>query len=185
MGLLDFLRRNKTSTQELKILILGLDNAGKTTILKGMADEDITTISPTQGFHVKSIKIGKKNEVNVALWDIGGQRKIRTFWKHYFDNVDVLIYVIDSADTARLEETGEELMKLLEEEKLEGVPVLIYANKQDLQGASKPSEIGVQLNLHTIRQRPWQIQPCSGTTKEGVEEGMLWVLKNTGKKKGK
>lgn len=147
-----------------------------------MADEDITTISPTQGFHVKSIKIGKKNEINVALWDIGGQRKIRTYWKHYFDNVDVLIYVIDSADRERLEETGEELSKLLEEEKLEGVPVLIYANKQDLASAANPAEMSVQLNLSTIRDRPWQIQPCSAQTKEGVEDGMSWVLKNTGKK---
>uniref|UniRef100_A0A671PMA2 ADP-ribosylation factor-like protein 3 n=1 Tax=Sinocyclocheilus anshuiensis TaxID=1608454 RepID=A0A671PMA2_9TELE len=94
------------------------------------------------------------------------------------------IYVIDSADRKRFEETGQELAELLDEEKLGGVPVLTFANKQDLLTAAPASEIAEGLNLHTIRDRMWQIQSCSALTGEGVQDGMNWVCKNiTAKKK--
>ena len=112
-----------------------------------------------------------------------GQRKIRPYWKHYFDEIDVLIYVIDSADKKRMEETGEELMELLDEPKLASSAVLIYANKQDIATAEKAGAISTALNLHTIRDRRWQVQPCSGLTKEGVKDGLDWVIKQCAKKK--
>ncbi|XP_025925676.1 ADP-ribosylation factor-like protein 3 isoform X4 [Apteryx rowi] len=127
-GLLSILRKLKsTPDQEVRILLLGLDNAGKTTLLKQLASEDISHITPTQ------------------------------------------IYVIDSADRKRFEETGQELAELLDEEKLSGVPVLIFANKQDLLTAAPASEIAEGLNLHTIRDRVWQIQSCSALSGEGVQ----------------
>ncbi|KAI5623334.1 ADP-ribosylation factor-like protein 3 [Silurus asotus] len=127
MGLLSILRKLKsTPDQEVRILLLGLDNGGKTTLLKQLASEDISHITPTQ-------------------------------------------YVIDSADRKRFEETGQELAELLDEEKLSGVPVLIFANKQDLLTAAPASEIAEGLNLHTIRDRVWQIQPCSALTGEGIQ----------------
>ena len=86
--------------------MLGLDNAGKTTILKSLASEDISTITPTQGFNIKSVQ---SEGFKLNVWDIGGQRKIRPYWRNYFDNTDILIYVIDSADTKRFEETEQEL----------------------------------------------------------------------------
>merc|ERR1712100_80098 len=134
---------------------------------------------------------GEKKDLRILLlgldnvWDIGGQRKIRPYWRNYFDDTDVLIYVIDSADQKRFEETGEELAELLEEAKLKGVAVLIYANKQDLHTAAKASDIATGLNLHTIRERAWQIQPCSAVTGEGVKDGMEWVIKTVSKKKKK
>lgn len=114
---------------------------------------------------------------------ITGQRKIRPYWKHYFDEIDVLIYVIDSADKKRMEETGEELMELLDEPKLASAAILIYANKQDIPQAEKAGAIAKGLNLHTLRDRKWQIQPCSGLTKEGVKDGLDWVIKQCAKKK--
>jgi ADP-ribosylation factor-like protein 3 len=75
------------------------------------------------------------------VWDIGGQKAIRPYWKNYYENTDALVYVIDSADRRRMEETGVELSSLLEEEKLAGVPVLIFANKQDLLNAMPPKEV--------------------------------------------
>ena len=89
-----------------RILLLGLDNAGKTTILKKLSDEEVSNIMPTQGFNVKSVET---EGFKLNVWDIGGQRKIREFWSNYFDQTDALIYVIDSADRKRLEESGEEL----------------------------------------------------------------------------
>ncbi|GLD60149.1 ADP-ribosylation factor-like protein 3 [Lates japonicus] len=167
MGLLSILRKLKsTPDQEVRILLLGLDNGGKTTLLKQLASEDISHITPTQGFNIKSVQ---SQGFKLNVWDIGGQRKIRPYWRNYFENTDVLIYVIDSADRKRFEETGQELAELLDEEKLSGVPVLIFANKQDLLTAAPASEIAEGLNLHTIRDRMWQIQSCRS---EGHELGL-------------
>lgn len=175
MGLLDILRKLRSAPQEeLRILLLGLDNAGKTTLLKVLAAEDISHITPTQGFNIKSVQSAG---FKLNVWDIGGQRKIRPYWHNYFENTDVLIYVIDSSDRKRFDETNQELAELLDEEKLHGVPLLIYANKQDLLNAARPSEITDGLSLHTIRGRAWQIQGCSAYTKEGVKEGLEWVSK--------
>jgi len=180
MGLLSILRKLKSSPdRELRILLLGLDNAGKTTILKSLASEDISTITPTQGFNIKSVQ---SEGFKLNVWDIGGQRKIRPYWRNYFDNTDILIYVIDSADTKRFEETEQELQELLCEEKLVGVPILVYANKQDLIGSATSAQIAEGLSLHTIKDRVWQIQACSATSGEGVRDGMEWVLKNISKK---
>jgi ADP-ribosylation factor-like protein 3 len=117
---------------------LGLDNAGKTTILKALAQETPTNIAPTRGFNVKQIKRGN---VEFDIWDIGGQKPLRAYWSGYYDKVRGLVWVIDSADTRRMEETGSELAALLQEEKLAGVPVLVLANKQDLATASQPDEV--------------------------------------------
>ncbi|XP_055896413.1 ADP-ribosylation factor-like protein 3 [Biomphalaria glabrata] len=181
MGLLSLLRKLRSNPDlELRILLLGLDNAGKTTLLKVLASEDITHITPTQGFNIKSVQ-SKGFKLNV--WDIGGQRKIRPYWKNYFENTDLLIYVIDSADRKRFEETGEELTELLEEEKLAGVPVLIFANKQDLLTSAKASEIAEGLNLNSIRDREWQIQACSAVSGEGIKEGVEWMTKTCNNRK--
>nr|VZI45409.1 unnamed protein product [Spirometra erinaceieuropaei] len=174
MGLLGLLRKLKARPdREIRILSLGLDNAGKTTILKQLASEDIAHVSPTQGFNVKSV-VSQGFKLNV--WDIGGQRKIRPYWRNYYDNTDVLIYVIDSSDDARFEETGEELFELLKDEKLKGVPLLVLANKQDLVNAASADGLSEGLGLTSIRDRKWQIQPCSALSGEGLQNGMEWLM---------
>mmetsp|Transcript_11405 Transcript_11405/g.22728 ORF Transcript_11405/g.22728 Transcript_11405/m.22728 type:complete len:194 (-) Transcript_11405:103-684(-) len=173
MGLLTLLRKLKRNDREARLLVLGLDNSGKTTILKKLSEEDITHIMPTQGFNIKSLM---QNEFKLNVWDIGGQKSIRPYWRNYFDQTDALIYVIDSADRRRMEETGVELGQLLEEDKLAGIPLLIFANKQDLLNALPAKDISKGLNLHTIRDRMWSIQACSAKTGEGLQEGMEWVV---------
>jgi len=173
MGLLTLLRKLKRADKEARILVLGLDNSGKTTILKKLSDEDIQHIMPTQGFNIKSLM---HDGFKLNVWDIGGQKSIRPYWRNYFDQTDALIYVIDSADKRRMEETGVELSQLLEEDKLGGVPLLCFANKQDLLNAQPGNEISSALNLSTIRDRPWHIQACSAKTGEGLQDGMEWVV---------
>ncbi|XP_063066247.1 ADP-ribosylation factor-like protein 3 [Engraulis encrasicolus] len=176
MGLLSVLRRFKnTPEQEVRILLLGLDNSGKTTLLKQLASEDISHITPTQGFNIKSVA---SQGFKLNVWDIGGQRKIRPYWRNYYENTDLLIFVIDSADRKRFEETAEELGELLDEDKLSMIPMLIFANKQDLMTAASPAELAEGLKLHSIRDRIWQIQPCSALSTEGVQDGMVWLCKN-------
>jgi ADP-ribosylation factor-like protein 3 len=178
MGILDFFRSAKPTPKEARILILGLDNSGKTSILKKLSDEDISHIMPTQGFNIKSIQ---QAGFKLNVWDIGGQRAIRPYWRHYFDNADVLVFVIDSADKRRLEEAGAELDQLLEEEKLAGVPLLVFANKQDLMGAATPQEIAELLRLHGLRDRIWQIQACSAKSGSGLQDGMDWLVRTVHK----
>jgi len=178
MGLLDILKNLKSGSSELRILLLGLDNAGKTTILKSLSKEDPTNIMPTQGFNIKSLQQGK---VQLNVWDIGGQKSIRPYWTNYFENTDCLVYVIDSCDEERIEESGVELNKLLEDEKLEGVPVLIFANKQDVENSLQAKTIAESLNLDVMRDRTWQIQACSAKTGEGVEAGIEWAIQKAQK----
>merc|ERR1712054_236289 len=109
MGLLTLLRNLKKSDTEFRILMLGLDNSGKTTALKMLAGEDITHITPTQGFNIKAVA---HSGFRLNVWDIGGQKSIRPYWKNYFEHTDALVYMIDSADRRRIEEAGEELDKL-------------------------------------------------------------------------
>merc|ERR1712226_1420225 len=103
------------------------DNAGKTTILKKLSEEDISHIMPTQGFNIK-ILVHEGFKLNV--WDIGGQKTIRPYWSNYFESSDALVYVIDSSDSNRLAESAQELKELPGEAQLATVPILIYANKQ-------------------------------------------------------
>lgn len=172
------------SDQEARLLVLGLDNSGKTTILKKLSDEDITHIMPTQGFNIKSLM---RDGFKLNVWDIGGQKSIRPYWRNYYDQTDALIYVIDSADRRRMDEAGVELTQLLDEERLSHVPLLVMANKQDLLNALSEEEISVELGLNELRDRIWQILPCSAKTGDGLQEAMEWIVEqiNTGKDEGK
>ena len=127
-----------------------------------------------QGFNIKSLN---HDGFKLNVWDIGGQKAIRPYWRNYFEQTDAMVYVIDSADRKRIEETGLELADLLEEDKLSGVPVLVLATKQDLVTALSPDEVADGLNLYSIRDRPWQIQACSAKTGEGLQDGMEWLVK--------
>ena len=130
---------------------------------------------PTQGLNVKSLV---HNSFKLNVWDIGGQKAIRPYWRNYFDRTDALIYVIDSSDSRRMEETGVELDQLLNEDKLDGVPLLVFANKQDLLNALSAEEIQDGLNLRSIRERKWTIKACSSKSGEGLEDGFQWVMAN-------
>jgi small GTP-binding protein len=120
----------------LNILILGLDNSGKTTILTTFTKGNITTISPTTGFNLKTATI---NGNNLTLWDLGGQTTFRYHWRNYYATADILIFVIDSSDLRRLEECGRELRGVLDACR---VPLLVLANKQDLVNALDGDEVG-------------------------------------------
>merc|ERR1712046_465419 len=101
MGLLSIIKGLRKSEKEVRILMLGLDNAGKTTVLKKLSDEDISHIMPTQGFNIKSLV---HDGFKLNVWDIGGQKTIRQYWSNYFESSDALVYVVDSSDEARLAE---------------------------------------------------------------------------------
>lgn len=174
MGLLSLLRGMKKDSEEMRILMLGLDNSGKTTALKTLAGEDVSHITPTQGFNIKSVtQAGFK----LNVWDIGGQKHIRPYWKNYYSNTDAIIYMIDSSDRRRTDEAGDELVQLLDEPELAGVPVLVFANKQDLLNAMKASEIMSELDLTALKDRWIHVAACSAKTGEGLDTGLEDLMK--------
>jgi len=163
-----FLRINK----EIRILVLGLDGAGKTTLIyKLKLGEKIESI-PTIGFNVEECNY--KN-LNFILWDIGGQDKIRKLWKHYYHGTDGLIFMIDSNDPDRFKTAKEELYKLLNEDELKKIPILVYVNKQDLGTSKTPYEISRFLELNSISGHEYFLQPCSAISGNGIFEGLDWL----------
>ena len=110
------------------------------------------------------------------VWDIGGQREIRPYWRNYYEQTDALVYVVDSADEMRVQEVKDNLQELLGEELLAAVPLLVFANKQDLEMALDAPEVMEHLDLSSITDRTWNIQACSAVTKEGLNEGMTWLI---------
>jgi ADP-ribosylation factor-like protein 2 len=157
----------------------GLDNAGKTTVLKKFNGEDISTISPTLGFAISSLEY---NGYLLNCWDVGGQRTIRAYWRNYFEATDGLIWVVDSADRRRLADCRAELRALLGAEKLAGASLLVLANKQDMRGALPAADIAAALGLGAAAadgapdRRHWAIHACSAVSGDGLVEGLDWLV---------
>ncbi|KAH9950144.1 GTP-binding protein [Amylocystis lapponica] len=173
MGLLTIIRKNRQKEKEMRILFLGLDNAGKTTILKKLNGENILDISPTLGFNIKTF-VHRKYTLNI--WDVGGQRTLRPYWRNYFEQTDALVWVVDSGDRMRMKDCREELQSLLLEDRLAGASLLVFANKQDIQGSMKSTEIRDALDLLAIKSHHWKILPCSAVTGENLVNGLDWVV---------
>ncbi|KAF5093992.1 hypothetical protein D0Z03_002228 [Geotrichum reessii] len=158
--------------KEMRILMVGLDAAGKTTILYKLKLGEIVTTIPTIGFNVETVEY--KN-ISFTVWDVGGQDKIRPLWRHYFQNTQGVIFVVDSNDHDRIGEAAEELQRITNEDELNDALILVFANKQDLPGAMNAAEITDKLGLHNLRQRSWYIQSTCATTGEGLYEGLEWL----------
>jgi len=112
---------------------------------------------------------------------VGGQDKIRPLWRHYYQNTQGLIFVVDSNDRDRIEPAREELHKMINEDELRDAVILVFANKQDLPNAMTAAEITDKLGLHSLRSRNWYIQATCATTGDGLYEGLDWLsatLKN-------
>eukprot|EP00345_Euplotes_harpa_P000781 CAMPEP_0168324974 /NCGR_PEP_ID=MMETSP0213-20121227/4414_1 /TAXON_ID=151035 /ORGANISM="Euplotes harpa, Strain FSP1.4" /LENGTH=141 /DNA_ID=CAMNT_0008327375 /DNA_START=55 /DNA_END=480 /DNA_ORIENTATION=+ len=139
----------------MRILMVGLDAAGKTTILYKFKLGDVVTTIPTIGFNTETVEY--KN-IKFTVWDVGGQYKIRLLWRHYYENTQAIIYVVDSNDSERIEEAREELAGMLADDTLKDAALLVFANKQDLPGAQTSTEIAEGLGLHTLKGRKWFIQ---------------------------
>ena len=162
-------------TKEMRILMVGLDAAGKTTILYKMKLGEVVNTIPTIGFNVETVEY--KN-ISFNVWDVGGQDKIRLLWRHYYQNTQGLIFVVDSNDRDRIEENREELHKMLAEEELKDAVLLVYANKQDITGAMQPPEMTDRLGLQTIRGRTWFMQGTCALKGDGLLEGLDWLSKH-------
>lgn len=173
--MLSILRKARLKDKEMRILMLGLDNAGKTTIVKKIMNEDVNSVSPTLGFIIKTIEY---DGYKLNIWDVGGQKTLRTYWKNYFEKTDTLIWVVDATDRERIDDCRQELEGLLLEERLMGASLLVFKNKSDVQGAMTEDDIREGLRLDAIKTHRWTIMACSAMTGMNLPEGLEWVVQD-------
>ncbi|CAD8101205.1 unnamed protein product [Paramecium sonneborni] len=166
------------SKKEMRILMVGLDAAGKTTILYKLKLGEVVNSVPTIGFNVE--KVEYKN-INFTVWDIGGQDKLRLLWRHYFTGSKGIIFVIDSSDKERINIAKEELMRLMSDEELRDASLLILANKFDISQFSV-DELISKLELQSLR-REWFVQTTCAITGDGLYQGLDWLSKQFKKRK--
>ncbi|OII71918.1 ARF1 2 like small GTPase [Cryptosporidium ubiquitum] len=159
----------------MRILMVGLDAAGKTTILYKLKLGEVVTTIPTIGFNVETVEY--KN-ISFTVWDVGGQDKIRPLWRHYYTNTDGIIFVVDSNDRERINDSRDELMRMLGEDELRDATLLVLANKQDLPNAMSVTEVTEKLQLSSLRHRSWFIQSTCATAGDGLYEGLDWLARN-------
>ena len=164
-----------------RILMVGLDNAGKTTILYKLKLGEVVTTLPTIGFNVETVEY--KN-ISFTVWDVGGQTKLRSLWHHYFENSDAVIFVVDSSDKERLEEARDELDRILLDDRLRNTSLLVFSNKVDKPQSVSTSEVTDKLCLHKHKGREWFIQSTCAVTGEGIVDGLEWLASDL-KKKGR
>merc|ERR1719203_2441127 len=117
--------------------MVGLDAAGKTTILFKLKLGEVVTTIPTIGFNVETVEY---RNISFNVWDVGGQDKIRPLWRYYYQGTQGLIFVVDSNDRDRVEDARKELNKILDEEEMRDAELLVFANKQDLPNAMPAAE---------------------------------------------
>ncbi|KFO33684.1 ADP-ribosylation factor-like protein 14 [Fukomys damarensis] len=167
MGLLS---SKALKAKQAHILLLGLDSAGKSTLLyKLKLAKDVITI-PTIGFNVEMIQM--ESSFSLTVWDVGGQEKMRTVWSDYCEHTDGLLYVVDCADRQRLEISRKEFKHILKNEHIKNVPVVILANKQDVPGALTAEDITRMFQVKKLcSDRNWYVQPCCAVTGDGLTEG--------------
>lgn len=179
MGLLTIIKKQKIKDKEIRVLTLGLDNAGKTTIIKQILGEDTKKVSPTMGFQINTIQY---KDYNLNMWDIGGQTTIRNFWSNYFDRSNIIIWVIDSLSLERLDESYQELReKIILQDQLVGTYLVVLINKVDMldpqQHQSVKDQVIKVLNLdRELNQDRYIIQLVSGYTGEGLSPVLDWMI---------
>ncbi|XP_030371064.1 ADP-ribosylation factor-like protein 3 [Scaptodrosophila lebanonensis] len=163
----------QSKPKELRMLVLGLDNAGKTTLVSRLGEEaEGAEITSSFGGALQEFKI---KGVKLRLWDLSGQWGNRQIWCNYYSSTNALIYVIDSTDAQRLGEARSELCEMLLDKRLDDVPLLILANKQDQVGALPTADVAELLGLTRLEKRNWIIQDCSAVTGNGLEQAMEWI----------
>eukprot|EP00697_Spironema_sp_BW2_P006018 gnl/Spiro4/18378_TR9836_c0_g2_i1.p1 gnl/Spiro4/18378_TR9836_c0_g2~~gnl/Spiro4/18378_TR9836_c0_g2_i1.p1 ORF type:complete len:293 (-),score=40.21 gnl/Spiro4/18378_TR9836_c0_g2_i1:120-998(-) len=174
--LIEVLRRAISSklANAIRALLLGLDASGKTTILYRLKLGEVVNACSTIGFNVETIVY---RDVEITLWDVGGQERIRPLYRHYLENTHLMIWVIDCADRDRFDQVHNWFMQSLEQEEIASAPILVLANKQDLPGAMSVADVTERLGLRSLTERKWHVMGTTGTTGAGLLEGLDWGVR--------
>ncbi|CAM4421561.1 unnamed protein product [Eretmochelys imbricata] len=168
--------------RKVTLVMVGLDNAGKTATVKGIQGESPEDVAPTVGFSKIDLKQGR---FEVTIFDLGGGKRIRGIWKNYYAEAYGIIFVVDSSDTERMEETKEIVTEVLRHPRISGKPILVLANKQDREGALAEADVIECLSLEKLVNEHkclCQIEPCSAVMGYGkkidksIRKGLYWLL---------
>ena len=169
--------------KKAKIIIVGLDNSGKTTIINYLKPpkETLSEVTPTVGFKVESFK---QEKVNFTCFDMSGQGTYRSLWQEYYQEAQGVIFVIDASEEIRFAVSKTELEYMLDDPGIRdrSVPILFFANKKDLPKARSEAEIAEDFELDRISDRDWNIQASNAISGEGISEGIDWLAKRLPKK---
>ena len=157
---------------EHAIVALGLTNAGKSTLLAILANEETSDIEPTQGFSIKALQFP---EAILEVKELGGG--VEQYWAHYYRGSQGIIFVVDSSDSSDLNEAAQCLSNVLRNPTLSGLPLLILANKQDLDNAKDVNEVTEILDLNEVAQHfDWVIHKCSSQDKRSIQDGFSKLI---------
>ncbi|XP_026556536.1 ADP-ribosylation factor-like protein 13B isoform X1 [Pseudonaja textilis] len=177
-----WLKRWREPIRKVTLIMVGLDNAGKTATVKGIQGESPEDVAPTVGFSKIELK---QRWFEVTIFDLGGGKRIRGIWKNYYAESYGVVFVVDSSDVERMEETKETISEVLRHPKISGKPVLVLANKQDKEGALAEADVIEYLSLEKLVNEHkclCQIEPCSAILGNGrkidksIKKGLLWLL---------
>jgi small GTP-binding protein len=162
------------SKKEAKVLMLGLDAAGKTTILYQLKLGVTVETIPTMGFVYESIQ--HKN-FKLSVWDVAGQDSLRSLWKHYYQNTKAVIFVVDSSDKTRLDLARNELHNIINDEELKDAVLLLLANKMDL-NVLKAEEVANYMEFEKIKNMKKKCLGVTGLTGDGLPQALDWLADN-------
>ncbi|XP_073087897.1 ADP-ribosylation factor-like protein 13B isoform X2 [Manis javanica] len=177
-------KRWREPVRKVTLVMVGLDNAGKTATAKGIQGECPEDVAPTVGFSKIYLRQGK---FEVTIFDLGGGKRIRGIWKNYYAESYGVIFVVDSSDEERMEETKETMSEVLRHPRISGKPILVLANKQDKEGALGEADVIECLSLEKLANEHkslCQIEPCSAVLGYGkkidksIKKGLYWLLHN-------
>ncbi|PAA77791.1 hypothetical protein BOX15_Mlig013145g1 [Macrostomum lignano] len=165
-----------SSEARSRVIMIGLDSAGKTTLLYKLKSGEVSTSIPTIGFNVETLSLSRSTQL--VSWDVGGRCSLRPLWRHYFKDAQGLIFVVDSSDRDRMHEAADELARLLEHDELAGCPLLVLANKKDLPSAMPLAELTERLRVPCLRlNRPFRMFAISASNFDGVAGAFDWLAR--------
>ncbi len=169
--------------KEAKIVFLGLDNAGKSTLLTVLKTGRVTQLDPTKHAHSEQLTIGK---IKMKAFDLGGHIAMRKMWREYFPKIDAIVYLVDAADPARFKESKEEFDRIINTEEIGNIPFLILGNKIDKKGAVSEDQLRDEFGLTTqttfgnqkidnLNGKPVEVFMCTVIRKTGFADGFKWL----------
>jgi len=160
---------------QCKVLCVGLDNSGKSTVIQHLKPDKknaLKEVTPTVGFNVEQFS---RSSIDFTVFDMSGAGKYRNLWEHYYKDAQAIIFVIDCSDKLRMCVVKEELQAMLQNKHTVNVPTLFFANKIDISDHLTPVECVQYLDLDAVKDRPWHITPSNALTGAGLDDGISWI----------